>query len=90
MILFMSMRGWRCGRSARFRRCCSSSIFSACGCAQYFARSASASPRSTPIFPKSLSGMAVIQLFTRERESRREFDELNLQSREVQSDVEHL
>jgi ATP-binding cassette, subfamily B, multidrug efflux pump len=34
---------------------------------------------------EALSGMAVVQLFTRERESRREFDELNLLSRKVQS-----
>jgi len=34
---------------------------------------------------EALSGMAVIQLFTRERESRREFDQLNEQSRQVQS-----
>jgi ATP-binding cassette subfamily B protein len=33
---------------------------------------------------EALSGMAVIQLFTRERESRREFDELNCLSRDVQ------
>jgi ATP-binding cassette subfamily B protein len=33
---------------------------------------------------ESLSGMAIIQLFTRERESAREFDELNLQSRDSQ------
>ena len=33
---------------------------------------------------ESLAGMAVVQLFTRERESRREFDVLNLRSREVQ------
>jgi ATP-binding cassette, subfamily B, multidrug efflux pump len=33
---------------------------------------------------ESLSGMAAIQLFTRERESRREFDELNLLSRDAQ------
>ena len=33
---------------------------------------------------EALSGMAVIQLFTRERESQREFDELNQQSRSVQ------
>jgi len=31
---------------------------------------------------ESLAGMSVIQLFTRERESRREFDELNLRARE--------
>lgn len=34
---------------------------------------------------EALSGMAVIQLFTRECESRREFDELNLKSRKVQA-----
>ncbi|HXZ87226.1 MAG TPA: ABC transporter ATP-binding protein [Candidatus Binataceae bacterium] len=34
---------------------------------------------------EALSGMAVIQLFTRERESRREFDDLNLKSRQVQA-----
>jgi len=34
---------------------------------------------------EALSGMAVIQLFTREAESRREFDELNRQSRDVQT-----
>jgi ATP-binding cassette, subfamily B, multidrug efflux pump len=33
---------------------------------------------------EALSGMTVIQLFTHERESRREFDDLNQQSREVQ------
>jgi ATP-binding cassette subfamily B protein len=33
---------------------------------------------------EALSGMAVIQLFTRERESRREFDLLNEQSRDTQ------
>lgn len=33
---------------------------------------------------ESLSGMAVIQLFTHERESRREFDQLNRESRDVQ------
>jgi ATP-binding cassette subfamily B protein len=33
---------------------------------------------------ESLAGMAVVQLFTRERESRREFDDLNLKSRNVQ------
>ena len=33
---------------------------------------------------EALSGMAVIQLFTRERESQREFDDLNQQSRSVQ------
>jgi ATP-binding cassette, subfamily B, multidrug efflux pump len=33
---------------------------------------------------ESLSGMAIIQLFTRERESAREFDELNLMSRDSQ------
>jgi ATP-binding cassette, subfamily B, multidrug efflux pump len=33
---------------------------------------------------ESLSGMAIIQLFTRERESFREFDELNQQSRDSQ------
>ncbi len=33
---------------------------------------------------ESLAGMTVVQLFTRERESRREFDVLNLRSREVQ------
>ena len=33
---------------------------------------------------ESLSGMMVVQLFTRERESRREFDVLNLRSRDVQ------
>ncbi|HLX01342.1 MAG TPA: ABC transporter ATP-binding protein, partial [Trinickia sp.] len=33
---------------------------------------------------EALSGMAVIQLFTRERESFREFDELNERSRDVQ------
>src|SRR5690348_21912 len=33
---------------------------------------------------EALSGMAVIQLFTRERESQREFDDLNQQSRDVQ------
>jgi ATP-binding cassette, subfamily B, multidrug efflux pump len=33
---------------------------------------------------ESLSGMAIIQLFTRERESFREFDELNVNSRESQ------
>ncbi|MGH7987877.1 MAG: ABC transporter ATP-binding protein, partial [Candidatus Binataceae bacterium] len=33
---------------------------------------------------ESLSGMAVIQLFTRERESRREFDGLNQDARDVQ------
>ena len=33
---------------------------------------------------ESLSGMTVIQLFTRERESRREFDLLNQKSRDVQ------
>jgi len=33
---------------------------------------------------EALSGMAVIQLFTHERESRREFDDLNQQSRDVQ------
>lgn len=31
---------------------------------------------------ESLAGMSVIQLFTRERESRREFDQLNLRARE--------
>jgi ATP-binding cassette, subfamily B, multidrug efflux pump len=34
---------------------------------------------------EALSGMAVIQLFTRERESSREFDRLNQQSRDTQS-----
>jgi len=34
---------------------------------------------------EALSGMSVIQLFTRERESRREFDDLNRHSRDVQS-----
>ena len=33
---------------------------------------------------EALSGMAVIQLFTREREAAREFDELNLKSRDAQ------
>ena len=33
---------------------------------------------------ESLSGMAVIQLFTRERESQREFDDLNVKSRDAQ------
>ncbi|HEY6393804.1 MAG TPA: ABC transporter ATP-binding protein [Candidatus Binataceae bacterium] len=33
---------------------------------------------------EALSGMSVIQLFTRERESRREFDDLNIKSRNVQ------
>jgi ATP-binding cassette subfamily B protein len=33
---------------------------------------------------ESLAGMTVVQLFTRERESRREFDTLNLRTREVQ------
>ena len=33
---------------------------------------------------EALSGMAVIQLFTRERESRREFERLNQDSREIQ------
>jgi ATP-binding cassette, subfamily B, multidrug efflux pump len=33
---------------------------------------------------EALAGMMVVQLFTRERESRREFDTLNLRSREVQ------
>ncbi len=33
---------------------------------------------------ESLAGMMIVQLFTRERESRREFDELNLRSRDVQ------
>ena len=33
---------------------------------------------------EALAGMAVVQLFTRERESRREFDVLNLASRDVQ------
>src|SRR5882757_8109783 len=33
---------------------------------------------------ESLAGMTVVQLFTRERESRREFDALNIRSREVQ------
>jgi ATP-binding cassette subfamily B multidrug efflux pump len=33
---------------------------------------------------ESLSGMAIIQLFTRERESFREFDELNMKSRDSQ------
>jgi ATP-binding cassette, subfamily B, multidrug efflux pump len=33
---------------------------------------------------ESLSGMAIIQLFTRERESFREFDDLNLKSRDSQ------
>jgi len=33
---------------------------------------------------ESLAGMAVVQLFTRERESRREFDDLNRKSRDVQ------
>jgi ATP-binding cassette subfamily B multidrug efflux pump len=33
---------------------------------------------------ESLAGMAVVQLFTRERESAREFDELNVRSRDVQ------
>ena len=33
---------------------------------------------------EALSGMSVIQLFTRERESRREFDQLNVQSRDAQ------
>jgi ATP-binding cassette, subfamily B, multidrug efflux pump len=33
---------------------------------------------------EALSGMAVVQLFTRERESQREFDDLNQQSRNVQ------
>ncbi|MDO8432410.1 MAG: ABC transporter ATP-binding protein [Candidatus Binatus sp.] len=33
---------------------------------------------------ESLAGMTVVQLFTRERESRREFDALNVRSREVQ------
>src|ERR1700683_2315790 len=33
---------------------------------------------------ESLAGMMIVQLFTRERESRREFDELNLRSRNVQ------
>jgi ATP-binding cassette subfamily B protein len=33
---------------------------------------------------ESLAGMSVVQLFTRERESRREFDQLNRQSRDVQ------
>jgi ATP-binding cassette subfamily B protein len=33
---------------------------------------------------ESLSGMAIIQLFTRERESAREFDELNVKSRDSQ------
>jgi ATP-binding cassette subfamily B protein len=34
---------------------------------------------------EALSGMAIIQLFTREDESRREFDALNRQSRDVQT-----
>jgi len=34
---------------------------------------------------EALSGMSVVQLFTRERESQREFDELNRQSRHVQT-----
>jgi len=33
---------------------------------------------------ESLGGMSVIQLFTRERESAREFDDLNIRSRDVQ------
>jgi ATP-binding cassette subfamily B protein len=33
---------------------------------------------------ESLAGMMIVQLFTRERESRREFDALNLRSRDVQ------
>lgn len=33
---------------------------------------------------EALSGMAVVQLFTHERESRREFDQLNRESRDVQ------
>ncbi len=33
---------------------------------------------------ESLAGMAVVQLFTRERESEREFDQLNLKSRDSQ------
>ncbi len=33
---------------------------------------------------EALSGMAVIQLFTRERETRREFDQLNMKSRDAQ------
>jgi ATP-binding cassette subfamily B multidrug efflux pump len=33
---------------------------------------------------EALAGMMVVQLFTRERESRREFDALNLRSRDVQ------
>jgi ATP-binding cassette subfamily B multidrug efflux pump len=33
---------------------------------------------------ESLAGMVIVQLFTRERESRREFDALNLRSRNVQ------
>ncbi|MFZ0676126.1 ABC transporter ATP-binding protein [Candidatus Binatus sp.] len=33
---------------------------------------------------ESLAGMMIVQLFTRERESRREFDALNLRSRNVQ------
>jgi ATP-binding cassette subfamily B multidrug efflux pump len=33
---------------------------------------------------EALAGMMIVQLFTRERESRREFDELNLRSRNVQ------
>ena len=33
---------------------------------------------------ESLAGMMIVQLFTRERESRREFDDLNLRSRDVQ------
>ncbi|MGH7863580.1 MAG: ABC transporter ATP-binding protein [Candidatus Binataceae bacterium] len=33
---------------------------------------------------ESLAGMAVVQLFTRERNSRREFDDLNRKSRDVQ------
>jgi ATP-binding cassette subfamily B multidrug efflux pump len=33
---------------------------------------------------ESLAGMMIVQLFTRERESRREFDTLNLRSRDVQ------
>ena len=39
---------------------------------------------------EALSGMAVIQLFTRERESRREFDELNEQSRDDPARLERL
>ena len=78
------MRAWRCGRSARSRRCSLIINFFRVRARIVYREIRDRLAAVNAYLSESINGMAVIQLFTREDVSQREFDVLNRKSRDVQ------